>query len=306
MVENVKKHKITFTKITEENMVAGVGTAGNILIVLNTLINIDKGDSLFVDMETNKTINTEKEPIMGSMNAWEYYFDQTINGKTIDNNFDSSSVPIKLAYEKPYKPYFKECVRLRDSFWQNFQIKQYLKEEIETFCDTYLKGKQTLGVQIRLTDMSSNHNVKKFNDYVTKVNEIIKKRPGIEQVFLATDDEKIIAEFTSSISRPAIYLKDIYRATEDKPDVNPYDRCEYIRPDHLFLLGKEVILDVFILSKCQIILKADVSSVSQVATILSSDIEETFFMQSNIELLKTKLKKYILVRALIKLLKVFK
>lgn len=302
----MKNTTLTFTKIVEENLVAGVGTAGNIWIVLNSLMYLGNEFRLFVDMETNKSINTEDHPIQNTNNAWEYYFNQSSKVQSTENELDSSKVPLALMYEKPYKPHHKECVQLREMFWKNFSLKPYLRDEIDEFYNSYLVKKKTLGVQIRLTDMSSNHNVKKFNDYVTKVNEIIKKRPSIEQVFLATDDEQIISGFTENISRPVIYLKDIYRATEDKPDLNPYDRCEYIRPDHLFLLGKEVILDIFILSKCQMILKADISSVSQVATILSSSIKETFFMQSDKELFKAKLRKFLIIRIISKVLRLFK
>ena len=40
-------------------MVAGVGTAGNIWIVLNALLNINIKDKIYVDMTVEKTINTE-------------------------------------------------------------------------------------------------------------------------------------------------------------------------------------------------------------------------------------------------------
>jgi len=162
--------------------------------------------------------------------------------------------------------------------------------EINEFVDKYITGKSTLGVQIRLTDMASNHNVKKFDAYVDKVNKILKSNKKINQIFLATDDETIIQEFQQKVSVPVIFLPDIYRATKDKPDLNPYDRYEYIRPNHRYLLGKEVILDVFILASCDYILKADISSVSQLAVIFSKSIKKTYFMKDFPEVIYKKIR----------------
>ncbi len=70
---------LTFEKISDEHLVAGVGTSGNIWIVLGALLNIDYENkyTFFVDMEKNITINSENELINGTSNPWEYYFKQT-------------------------------------------------------------------------------------------------------------------------------------------------------------------------------------------------------------------------------------
>jgi hypothetical protein len=273
--------RFTFEKINKNNPIAGVGTAGNIWMVLNALLNIDQEeDVLHVDMEKNKTINNEDEPLFGTKNAWEYYFDQiNIENKMVED-LDFHKVVPRIFYNKYYSHNDKVFIRLRRLFWKNFKIKKYLSEEINDFYEKNIKEKTTLGVQIRLTDMVSNHNVKTFDDYLKRVKKILKEHTDIEQIFLATDDETIISKFSSSVDRPVIYLKDIYRATFEKKDLNPYDRCEYIRSNHSFLLGKEVLLDVFILSKCQYILKAEVSAVSQLAVLFSENTRRTFFVKN--------------------------
>ncbi|MCY9804043.1 hypothetical protein OTK51_11445 [Vibrio scophthalmi] len=276
----MKINKLVFQKVSASNPIAGVGTAGNVWIVLNSLLNIDKKERLYVDMETNKTINNEREKIFDTYNAWEYYFDQNNLSDSDVNFIDYHNIKSRIHYDKYYTSNDNICVILRELFWNNFKLKKYLKDEIELFCFENLANKITLGVQIRLTDMSSNHNVEKFNAYVKRVNNILRMNKEIEQVFLATDDETIITEFSESVTKPVIYIKDIYRATENKKDLNPYDRCQYVRPKHLYLLGKEVLLDVFILSRCQYILKAEVSAVSQLAVIFSEKTPRVFFMKS--------------------------
>ena len=52
---------LTFEKIDKDNLFAGVGTAGNIWIVLNAIYNqrYQSKFRLFIDMEKNKTSNSE-------------------------------------------------------------------------------------------------------------------------------------------------------------------------------------------------------------------------------------------------------
>lgn len=284
--------KLTFEKISPENPIAGVGTAGNIWMVMNALLNIKDSEKLFVDMLKNKTINFEENEIFGTRNAWEYYFEQVQMKEEDFKELDFFDVNknAKIFYEKHYSHNDKILKEGMRKFWDNFKLKNYLDEEINKYYENNIKNKETLGVQIRLTDMVSNHNVKKFNDYISKVNKILKKNKNIEQIFLATDDETIIKEFSEKVSRPVIYLKDIYRATKDKRDVNPYDRCDYIRPNHLFLLGKEVLLDIFILSKCDYILKSEISAVSQLAVLFAENTKKTYFMKSRVTILLEDIK----------------
>lgn len=274
-------HKLIFQKISQENPIAGVGTAGNIWIVANALLNIKEKDSLYIDMETNKTINNEKEKIFNTYNAWEYYFDQAnVENNVNINSLDFYTLKPFIHYNRYYTHDSKIFNEIKKRFFNNFKLKDYLKKEIEEFYQENLSGKITLGVQIRLTDMTSNHNVKKFHSYIDRIKKILIQNSDINQVFLATDDETIIQEFQTKISVPVVYLKDIYRATKEKLDLNPYDRCDYIRENHLFLLGKEVILDIFLLSKCDYILKSEISAVSQLSCLFSENIKKTFFMKS--------------------------
>lgn len=282
---------LTFEKIEKDNLFAGVGTAGNIWIVLNALYNqrYQSEFRLFVDMEKNKTSNSESQIIFDTMNSWEYYFKQI--DRPFSNFIDLDSVKIDsvLKYDKKYTHSDQICLELKKLFWDNFSLRPEIKFEIEDFLKQNFQNKITLGAQIRLTDMTNtpNHNVKKFEDYVIKIKSILSKNSEIQQVFLATDDETIIEKLIERIDVPVIFQKNIYRATNHKKDLNPYDRYEYFRPNHKYLLGKEVIIDIFLLSNCDYILKADVSSVSQLAVIFSQKIKKTYFMRANFEILQT-------------------
>lgn len=278
---------LTFEKIDNDNLFAGVGTAGNIWIVLNALYNQRHQSDfrLFVDMEKNKTTNSESEIIFDTMNSWEYYFQQI--DRPISNFIELDSVKIDsaLKYEKKYTHSSQISLEIKKLFWDRFALRSEIKFEIDKFLEKNFQNKITLGSQIRLTDMTNttNHRVKKFDDYVYKIKKILLKNPEIQQVFLATDDETIIEKLKEKINVPVIHQENIYRATNDKEDLNPYDRYEHSRPKHKYLMGKEVIIDIFILANVDYILKADISAVSQLAVFFSQKIKKTFFMRSSFE-----------------------
>lgn len=295
-------YKLKFEKLTKDSEISGVGTAGNIWIIINALDQINSNDTIRIDMETHPTINNEKKPMFGTMNAWEYYFHQT---QTLDNEIELPFLnqrPV-LKYDKNYDHNYSRFRDLRSKFYKNFQLRPSIAAEVEKYKETYFLNKVTLGVQIRLTDMKQSHQVAPFETYLYKIKQIIAKHSDIEQLFVATDDQSILAEIESSINIPVICQSGIYRATALKPDLSPFDRLDHERENHRFLLGKEVLIDIFLLSSCQYVLKSEISAVSQLAVFFGPNIKKTFFVRSQIslglkrhtriiiELLKTVMKK---------------
>lgn len=272
-------YKLDFVRIDQNNIISGVGTAGNIWIVLNALLNIDKSDSIYVDMTVCPTINTEVEAVHGSMNPWEYYFNQ-INKPVSFFSIDSVSLPSKISYYKRYAHDSRISKALKNLFFERFSLKNEIEDEINSFYNSFIVDKYTLGVQIRLTDMAHVHNVKLLDNYILKLKSIIKSDKQIKQIFVATDDFEVLERLTKEIELDIVYLPEIYRATKDKPDLEPYDRYNFKRPMHRYKLGKEVIMDIMLLSKCNQILKADVSCVSQLAVFFSQNIVKTHFLDS--------------------------
>ena len=139
-----------------------------------------------------------------------------------------------------------------------------------------MNGKITLGVQVRLTDMKHYHNVSPVSNYINKINQILIERPEIEQIFLATDDSEVIDILKENIKLPIIYYKDMFRADASNPHLHPYDRFKADRELHRYKLGIECIQEIFTLSKCDYLLKADVSSVSIIASILAENIKQVY------------------------------
>jgi hypothetical protein len=276
-------YKLTFLKISENNEYAGVGFAGNIFIILNALTYIGDLDYLYVDMETNKCVCNENNFLLyDTKNCWEYFFNQTIKINDVNSNLDfflptNYNSIYKLTYDN--KNNFMnptEYVGLKNKFYSNFTLKEVIKKTIDEYYYNYIKNKVTLGVQIRLTDMKKHHNVCSLDRYIYKIIEIIKEKKDIEQIFLATDDGTIIYELRNQIKIPIIWYEDMFRADEKNPHLTSYVRYVDInqnRLHHKYKMGVECLQEIFTLSKCDYLLKADISSISNVAVILSDKIK---------------------------------
>ena len=270
------KHKLEFVKISNQHLFAGVGFGGNIFIVLNALTNISEDDLLVVDMETNECVCYQPDlKDYNTNNCWEYYFNQSkINP---DENFTktNSLAPGKIEYSNDFL-YPEDFIELKNKFYKSFELKPYIVEILNNFQTKHLKNKTTLGVQIRLTDMKKHHGGSGLDSYVKRINEILVIHPEIEQVFISTDDNEAINFLKKSLNKKVIYYEDMFRADNLNPHTDPYDRYNSSRQYHKYKLALEGILEIFTLSKCDYMLKADVSALSMVATILSENIKKVY------------------------------
>ena len=68
----------------------------------------------------------------------------------------------------------------------------------------------------------------------------------------------------------------MFRANNDNKHLHPYDRFVGNREQHRYILGIECIQEIFTLSKCDYMLKADLSSISIIASILSENIKQIY------------------------------
>lgn len=270
------KYRFEFIKTQNSDYFkfAGVGFAGNIFIILNALSNLSDNDELYIDMETNECVCTEKiVNLFGTNNCWEYYFDQiSKNNEFIKLNYYTQG---KLNYINNYlNP--ENFIEIRTRFYKNFTLKKHVEDLVLEFYNEKIKNKVTLGIQVRLTDMKQHNNVSGVDKYLNKIKEILNENNKIEQIFLATDDSDVIDIIKNSVTIPVIYYENMYRANKNNPHLNPYDRYDDSRDLHRYKLGVECLEEIFTLTKCDYLLKADISAISMVTCILSENIKKVY------------------------------
>ena len=270
-------YKLEFVKIGPKHEFAGVGFAGNIFIILNALTHLDDGDELFIDMETNECVCTEKDIILhNTKNSWEYYFNQTTISNAEPVIKMDSLVSANINYDNRGVSHPENFVGLKNKFYKSFQLKSYLVKLLDEYYNENIRNIITLGVQVRLTDMKHYHNVSPISKYIDKINRILSERPEITQIFLATDDSLVIKQLRDEIEIPIISYEDMFRADITNPHLHPYDRFKADRELHRYKLGVECIQEIFTLSKCDYLLEADKSSISIIASILAENIKQVY------------------------------
>jgi hypothetical protein len=260
---------LRFVPLSPNHKIAGVGMAGNIMIVANELLSLKDGDSVWVDMRDYETIcgvNKEKS-------LWGNFFNQIEMPETA-TKIDLKSRPAHINYYGRYTPNSPIMVKSKEKFFKHFSINDEVKTDISDFYKNNIEGKVTLGCQIRLGDMVNNHMTASLDKYLNRIITILNNNTEIKQVFISTDDEKSIKYLDGKLDVPIVYQKNIYRSSSN----DPYERLYDKRDDHNYKLCKEVIIDTFILTKCDYFLRADISSVSIITTMFSENIKEIFFL----------------------------
>ena len=260
---------LRFVPLSPNHKIAGVGMAGNIMIIANELLLLNNDDNVWVDMcdyETICGVDTENS-------LWELFFNQ-IDKPTIATKIDLKNRPSNINYYGKYTPESPIMIKSKERFFKHFSINEVIKTDIDNFYNNNIKGKVTLGCQIRLGDMINNHMTASLDKYLNRIITILNNNKEIEQVFISTDDEKSIKYLDGKLGVPIVYQKNIYRTSSN----DPYERLYDKRDDHNYKLCKEVIIDTFILTKCDYFLRADISSVSIITTMFSENIKEIFFL----------------------------
>lgn len=195
-----------------------------------------------VDFQNFKTFYNDENPINGTENSWEYYFEQVspyslnevyqskhvifCDGKFPQNvNFDDQNIP------HLYKKYFN--------------VKQDILDELKQYEENFT-GNKVLGVHFRGKDMNifPGHSFGVTEEQMFKYTDEIIKKYNINKIFVATDEKKYLDSYIKKYGEMVFYADNFRIEKVNEFNINP-------RENHRYLLGKEVLIDTLLLSKCQ-------------------------------------------------------
>ena len=223
----------------------GVGYIGNVFMVLNELMN-DNVQTLYVE-NSNTYYNSDMKS-----HFFEWFLDQKYqkgNSQPTGNSQHFLSY-----YDNSYLPNDATSLKAKRKFWHNYSFNDFFKKELNDNLRKLQVGKDTIGVQVRSGDMPDQYKCD-LESYYVKVSKSMEST-GADKIFLACDSPITLDYFGNKFSNLK-YLTDIYRSTSTDP---------FKRMDNL---AKEAMLDTFILSNCDYIIKAKTSALSLVATLLA-------------------------------------
>jgi len=235
----------------------------------------------------NKTLYNVKGGYEGTDNVFDYYFIQdcplTIGEIREKRNYVSSSLSHILAIQNSMDiskegragyivsegylhilgKTMKRHVNLKSELWDQFES-DYRQIGI---------SENTLGVHYRGTTFfykREGHPVPLYpKDYFEYIDFALKN--GYKNVFLATDDARALANFQKRYKSKIIYFRDVVRSETNQDFILD----ERIRENDGFLLGREVLRDMYALSMCKGLI-AGLSQVSFMARIAKYSMDDKY------------------------------
>ena len=178
----------------------------------------------------------EKEPVNGTRNPFEYYFEQP-GGVSVEQLKAQQSV-IKSRKENAAlagtlnasgngydwsEEYLEEMGRISAKYIHlNSETKKWMTDQI----DSTIRGKRAIGVHVRKKMFAAGK---------------------YDMVFLATDDSEAIDRFRETFGEKLVYYGDVIRSSGDETVMKSREE----RESHHYLLGREVLRDAWTLGSCQ-------------------------------------------------------
>lgn len=203
----------------------------------------------------------ETKMINGTDNPFEYYFKQP-SAISISNAQRSSKVVIsnlmhrqmvelvltgKYSNYKWNNRYIREMARVVKKYIRfNQQTWEYISEGTQKIG---FAANKILGVHVRGTDFRvryDNHPIYLEEKDCFKVIDPMLEDGKYSKLFLATDDNRILKQFINRYGEKLCYYQDVERGSKNQSVA--FSKKE--RKNHKYLLGLEVIRDMYSLSMC--------------------------------------------------------
>lgn len=226
----------------------------------------------------------EKSLINGSYNPFEYYFEQP-TGLKYDEVMSASNVvyapnfhgdiveqlnqkPFSYEIDEEYIDHMAGVMKRNIRF--NAETKNYLEKNIGEI----IGNRNVLGIHYRGTDFKQNYNrhpvALTLENQIAKVKEIMESGE-YEKIFLATDDVSAIEQYSKTFREQVVYYQDVCRSEDNKSVAFSENK----RKHHHYLLGLEVLRDMYTLANCKGLVSG-VSQVSNAARIMKRSLGERY------------------------------
>lgn len=229
----------------------------------------------------SNTLYHQENGMNGVTNSFEYYFKQPSNISVTEARQSRNVVFYEFNHRKAGINKFtntlanslsnseemEEYITSRSALIQKYirfsdQIQYYLDETVEPL----FAESRILGVHVRGTDFNLGYNGHAIavtpKEYLENTKAALSKGE-FEKVFLATDEVSVIKLYEDAFGDSLIYYKDILRSENG----SALHFSENTRKNHKYLLGREVLRDMYSLSKCSGMI-AGMSNVSLAARMM--------------------------------------
>ncbi len=211
-------------------------------------------------------------------NVFEYYFEpvKLENLCQSKNVFFSSDLQIDYIEEEFCVTGYTSCDnferKLVQIIKQYIHIRPELLKEFETEAESILRDGKILGIHHRGTDYKKEYKhhpkMMQIEQGIVQAEKMLKEYE-IDNIFLATDDEEILESYKKAFGSRVRYFSDVLRSASDVSVAFSQENRKY----HHYILGREVLRDVYVLSQCTCLLsgKSQVSYFADIFNQCSND-----------------------------------
>lgn len=255
----------------------GAGFWSNFSVVLHGLDKADKkGWIPVIDMEQHPTQYNETYLLFNTMNAWEYYFEQpggVFLGKALKRKHFNDYSGKAYSWALTVQPPIDRLVRARQLIAKYIRIKRSILDEVD---DLICPGNHEtiLGVHVRGTDrrqgICEGHALTAEVQVYLEAALELDRIHDFAQIFLACDEIESVDLFRQAFGERLMFI-DAYRVSAETETKKDYDWLfKASRVNHRYLLGREVLMDALLLSRCGHLLCGP-SNVSHAAIYFASE-----------------------------------
>ena len=236
----------------------GTGLFSNVTFVLNHL-KIAKNNNFIpiVDMQNFITIYNEIDPINNTLNAWEYFF-KNLSEYKLSEVYKSKNV---LIAENKFYNFFSYSINdlsLKKLYKDHIFLQGHIEEKFNLIKKEKFYNKKVLGIHFRGSSykQSPGHPFPASESQMLDLVKKILNNQKVDLIFLATEELNYLKLFINNYKEKLFFIKDCYRS-------NKNDAFKiYPRENHRYKLGKEIILETYLLSSVDyfIYINSNVSS----------------------------------------------
>lgn len=229
---------------------------------------------------TKDLLYTENTIKNGTENSFEYFFQNTSNisiADVLESDLvvTSKIYDINLMVDKLSYKIDENEIRILSNMIKKYLIfNEFGKHEIYAPCRELTQRGSFLGIHVRGTDFKkgySRHPVMvTVDEYLEEAKNILEKKK-FDFVFLATDEQEVVKKFEAVFKEKLFYYKS-FRSSDGTP-LHYNNGGE--RKDNKYLLGMEILKDVFTLGNCDGLL-AGFSNVSIMARAIKESLNKPY------------------------------
>lgn len=228
----------------------------------------DKGYIPILESRNYSCLYKEKKAVLGTRDPWKYYFEPISDVKPMMcwkyGNVLLGAVKFpryKAIYyyndkEKNYLPSQQRIDELFVLVNKYIRFRPDLQRNLEERTTILNKFSRVLGVHIRGTDMytaGKQHPVPSGKSKDFSIIDDIIARHQITGIFLCSDTESTIKLFRDYYSDMVITTDALRQINDGCCGIHQDKTLDKQRKNHKYLLGEEVITDMYLLSKCDVL-----------------------------------------------------